>query len=271
MSAQTARALPPADASRRTRIRAVSVPPPPPVTVVVPCFDEEEGIPSLLHRLEPLAELGWEVVFVDDGSRDGSFGALLSASRTRPWIRVVHHVANRGLGAALRTGFALARAPIVCTIDSDCTYPPERLPELARLVEEGADVVTASPRHPSGAAREGGPLRLFLSRRVSALYRGLVSREVHTFTCLFRAYRRDVLDGMSFRSPGFAAVTEIMVRSICKGYRVREVPMRLGVRRFGTSKLRIGPAIASHVRTLGLAAVLGAASRVRGGVAREHA
>jgi dolichol-phosphate mannosyltransferase len=244
-------------------MRVVSSPAMPPVSVIVPCFNEEEGIPSLLHRLEPLGELGWEVVFVDDGSRDGSFGILLSAARSRPWIRVVHHVANRGVGAALRTGFGLARAPIVCTIDCDCTHPPERLPELVRAIEDGADVVTAVPRWIDAAPTDRGAIRQLLSNRLSALYGGLVSRDVHTFTCLFRAYRREVLDRTSFRSSGFAAVTEIMVRSIWKGFQVREVPMRLAGRRFGVSKRRTGRAIVAHVRTLGLAAVLGAASRVR--------
>ncbi len=235
----------------------------PPVSVIVPCFDDDDVIPSLLNRLEPLGELGWEVIVVDDGSRDGTFGALLSASRTRPWMRVVHHVANRGVGAALRTGFELSRAPIVCTIDGYCTYPPERLPDLVRTIEDGADVVTAVPRRADSTSVGSSSVRQFMSRRLSALYRRLVSPEVRTFTCPFRAYRREVLDRTSFRSQGFAAVTEIMVRSIRKGFIVREVPMTSGVWRSGSSKGRRDRVVLGHVRTLGLATVLGAASRVR--------
>src|SRR5262249_8636609 len=85
------------------------------VSVIVPCCDEAEGLPSLLARLERMESLGWEFIFVDDGSRDTTFTTLLAAARSHPCMRVVRHGTNLGLGAAMRTGFAHARAPIVCT------------------------------------------------------------------------------------------------------------------------------------------------------------
>src|SRR4029453_7824526 len=147
-------------APRAPKLTPVSAPPRPRVTVIVPCYDEAEGIPSLLARLETLAPLPWEVVFVDDGSRDATFTTLLDAARSRSWMRVVRHGTNLGLGAALRTGFDRARAPIVCTMDSDCTYPPERLPELVHLIEQGADIATASPWHPDSVPGKGGRVRV---------------------------------------------------------------------------------------------------------------
>jgi dolichol-phosphate mannosyltransferase len=238
----------------------VSVPPRPPVTVIVPCYDEAEGIPTLLARLETLTPLGWEIVFVDDGSRDATFATLLDAARSRPWMRVVRHGTNLGLGAALRTGFARARGPIVCTMDSDCTYLPERLPELVGLIEQGADIATASPWHPESVPAEQNllhlGLRLGLSRALSGLYRLLIGRDVHTFTCLHRAYRREVVDATRFRASGCAAVAELLLRGMLGGWRVREVPMQLGARRFGESKLKIGNAIVAHLGLLSLTAVV---------------
>jgi dolichol-phosphate mannosyltransferase len=233
----------------------VSAPPRPPVTVIVPCYDEAEGIPTLLARLETLTPLGWEIVFVDDGSRDATFATLLDAARSRPWMRVVRHGTNLGLGAALRTGFARARGPIVCTMDSDCTYLPERLPELVGLIEQGADIATASPWHPESVPAEQNPLRLGLSRALSGLYR-LLGRDVHTFTCLYRAYRREVVDAPRFRASGFAAVAELLLRGMLGGWRVREVPMQLDARRFGESKLKIGNAIVAQLGLLSLTAVV---------------
>ena len=241
----------------------VSAPPRPPVTVIVPCYDEAEGIPTLLARLETLTPLGWEIVFVDDGSRDATFATLLDAARSRPWMRVVRHGTNLGLGAALRTGFARARGPIVCTMDSDCTYLPERLPELVGLIEQGADIATASPWHLASVPAEQHPLRLGLSRALSGLYRLLIGRDVHTFTCLHRAYRREVVDATRFRASGFAAVAELLLRGMLGGWRVREVPMQLGARRFGESKLKIGNAIVAHLGLLSLIAVLVCARWVR--------
>jgi dolichol-phosphate mannosyltransferase len=244
------------------------------VTIIVPCCNEELGIPALLMRLERVREQigqGWDVLFVDDGSSDGTFGKLLSATRSRPWLRVVRHPTNLGLGAALRTGFDNARTPVVCTIDSDCTYAPERLPELVGLVERGADIATASAWHPESAVPEGGPIRIALSRFVSSLYKILIGQDVHTFTCLFRAYRTDRLARIRFRSNGFAAVAEIMLRGMLDGYVVRELPMRLETRRFGESKLKIGDAIMSHVGLLTLTATLVGARAARVGLRRSAA
>jgi dolichol-phosphate mannosyltransferase len=229
------------------------------VTVVVPCYNEEAGLPSLLARLASLRRNGardWHFLFVDDGSSDGTFGALLRAAQNEPWVEVVRHHENLGLGAALRTGFAHARSPILCTIDSDCTYPPEDLPRLTALVEEGAEIVTASAWHPASAGAEGSRLRLQLSRMVSGFYKLLIGQDVYTFTCLFRAYRRDALAHISFRSNGFSAVAEIMLRAMLSGYTVREVPMGLESRRFGESKLKVGDAVMAHLRLLIMTALM---------------
>jgi dolichol-phosphate mannosyltransferase len=235
------------------------------VTVVVPCYNEEAGLPSLIGRIAGMGEAAreWRWLFVDDGSSDGTFGALLNAARDHSWIDVVRHSENLGLGAALRTGFEQARSSIVCTIDSDCTYPPERLPELVALVQAGAEIATASAWHPESAAAEGSPLRLWLSRMVSSAYQRLIGRDVHTFTCVFRAYRTDAIRRIRFRSSGFAAVAEIMLRAILVGYAVREVPMRLESRCFGESKLKVGDAIMAHGRLLAQTALMVGARRVR--------
>ena len=243
-------------------MRVMSSPPPPPVSVVVPCCNDAESIPQLVNGLAPLAALGWEVVVVDDGSGDGTFAELLEATRTRPWMRVVRHGVNLGLGTALRSGFAQARGAIVCTMDGDCRYAPERLTELVRLIDEGADIVTASSGRP--VASVGSPGRRAVRRALSAVYRQLVDRDdVGTFTCLFRAYRRDVLDRVRFRCAGAAAVPEILVRGMLDGYTVREVPMQRATSRGAKAKPGVGRAAASHLRTLGLAMALGAVRRSR--------
>ena len=237
-----------------------------PVTVIVPCYNEEAGLPSLLARLASMRRNGahdWKFLFVDDGSRDNTFAALLRAAHVDPWIEVVRHHENLGLGAALRTGFAHARSPILCTIDSDCTYPPEQLPRLAALAESGAEIVTASAWHPESATAEGSRLRLQLSRMVSGIYKLLIGQDVYTFTCLFRAYRTDAIQGIRFRSNGFAAVAEIMLRAMLSGLAVREVPMRLESRQFGESKLKVGDAILAHVRLLIMTAFMLGARQAR--------
>ena len=239
----------------------------PPVTVIVPCYNEEAGLPFLLERLRKMRAQSandWHFLFVDDGSSDGTFSALLRAAHEESWIEVVRHPENLGLGAALRTGFEHTRSPVVCSIDSDCTYPPEKLPELASLVRDDAQIVTASAWHPDSAAAEGSAIRIWLSRMVSGLYKLLIGQDVYTFTCLFRAYHTETVRRIRFRSSGFAAVAEIMLRAMLSGYRVSEVPMRLESRRFGESKLKVSDAIVAHVRLLLLTALMVSARQARG-------
>ncbi len=236
------------------------------VSVIIPCYNEEAGLPILLARLRAMhahpALAAWRYLFVDDGSTDGTFATLLRAQRDDPWIVVVRHAENMGLGAALRTGFAHARSPIVCTIDSDCTYPPERLPELTAMLADGADIATASAWHPAVAAPYHG-VRLFLSRSLSHIYKLMVGKDVYTFTCLFRAYRREVIERSGFRSNGFAAAAELMLRAMLSGYRIAEVPMPVERRRYGESKMKVGDAILAHMGLLSVTAKAVVSRRLR--------
>lgn len=220
------------------------------VTIVVPCFNEEAVLPFLVERLERLIvrhQRRWEVVFVDDGSTDRTPELLQDACRQRHWIRVLCHPRNLGLGAALRTGFAGELAPVVCTIDSDCTYPPERLCDLIAGLEEGADLVTASPWHPDNTQFEGSRIRLWMSRALSSSYRRLTGAPIYTFTCLFRAYRRELVRQVAFEEDGFAATAEILVKAFLQGFRVAEQPMPLTERREGRSKMRLAPTVTDHL------------------------
>lgn len=239
-----------------------------PVTVIVPCFNEDESLPSLLERLDGLRAdrraADWHVLFVDDGSTDDSFAVLLRGERVRPWMQVIRHRENLGLGAALRTGFAQTHSPIICTIDSDCTYAPERLPDLVALVEAGADLATASAWHPASARSEGARMRLLLSRAASRVYQTLVAQDVYTFTCLFRAYRREVLERLAVTIEGFGGVAELMLRAMAAGYRIAELPLALEPRCHGQSKLRVGQAVITHLRLMAMTAGMAARGSIRG-------
>ncbi len=235
------------------------------VTVLVPCWNEADGLNSLFTRLQSVLscrEHDWEVIAINDGSHDGTGALLDSAAAARPWLRVVHHDRNRGLGAALRTGIAEAKGEIVCTIDSDCTYPPARLPEFVARIERGADLVTASPWHPDNRHANASRFRVGLSKSASRVYRTLVGARVHTYTCLFRAYRKSCLSNIQFDNNGFAAVTEIMVKAILTGCRVAEVAMPLEARQFGVSKISIRKAMVGHLNLMSSTAKWVAAHRL---------
>lgn len=222
------------------------------ITIVLPCFNERENVEIISRELMPVVERlrrdkSVELIFVDDGSTDGT-GDLLECRLAGDLpVRVVRHERNRGLGAALRTGFQHANGRLIVVTDSDASYPFARIPPLLEQMRAGVDIVTASCYHPLGGIDNVPAYRVLLSRTASLMYRVLVNRHVCTYTCMFRAYRREVVESVSFESDGFLAVTELLVNALLAGYAVREMPCTLRVRRYGSSKARVMGIVWSHL------------------------
>ena len=224
------------------------------VSVVVPLYNEEEGLPLLVdklttlrQRLAPQCEL--ECVLVDDGSQDGTLEKLRQYFNGTPNVITVAHGRNRGLGAALRSGFQHASGEVIATIDADCTFDPLILPSLLEAMErENADIAIGSPYHPQGGVENVVPWRLFLSRGASRLYRMVCPAKLFSYTSLMRAYRRRVLERVTPESNGFDGVTELLLRALFAGYRAVEIPTVLRRRASGVSKMNIARTIKAHLR-----------------------
>jgi dolichol-phosphate mannosyltransferase len=226
------------------------------ISIIIPLMNEEDGIAFLsekLVRLEKLFEgrAAFEFIFVDDGSTDKTSERLQAAYSGHPNVRVLVHARNRGVGAAFRTGFAEATGSIVCTIDADCSYEPEGLQRLVDALDKtGADIAVASPYHPQGAVENILPWRIFISRVCSAMYRLISPVALYTYTSIFRAYRRPVIETVPFDADGFVCAAEILIRAAKQGYRIVEVPMTLRGRTTGTTKMKVLRTIRSHVRMM---------------------
>lgn len=223
------------------------------ISIVIPCRDEADNVTILQSELMPVVDRlreahSVELVLVDDGSTDGTGDLLAAAFRDDPLVRIERHRPGRGLGAAVRTGFAASQGDVVVTTDCDASYPFQLIPVMLDLLKPDVDIVTASCYHPSGAVENVPGYRVFLSKSASLLYRVLLDRRVHTYTCLFRAYRRPVVERASFRSDDFLGVTEILANAILDGFTVRELPCTLRARRYGQSKARVARIIRSHLR-----------------------
>jgi len=227
------------------------------LSIIIPCMNEADNVPKLAAELMPVAaELARtqtvEVIFIDDGSTDGTLAALNEAfgggrAPAGVTVRIEKHPVNRGLGAALRTGYAAARGHVIVSTDADGTYKFDTIPALLTHLSSDVDIVTASPYHSQGQVVGVSAYRLFLSQGASALYRLLVDWRIRTWTCLFRAYRREVIERISFESNGYLCGTELMVKAMLSGYKVAEYPTVLHSRVAGASKAKIARTIRAHL------------------------
>src|SRR4051812_43944239 len=223
------------------------------VSIVVPMCNEEESIEILREklallqkRLEP--DFDVEYCLVDDGSTDSTWDMMGSAVPQKASFVRRKHIENRGVGAAIRTGLAASSGSLVCTIDADCSYPPEDLYSLIqRIVSGDADIAVASPYHPSGGVIGVRRWRIVLSRQCSRLYQWLSPLKLHTYTSIFRAYTGEAARQLTFASDGFVSAAEILFNAHGHGFRICEVPLVLRARQRGYSKIRILRTISGHV------------------------
>jgi dolichol-phosphate mannosyltransferase len=222
-----------------------------PVSIVVPCFNEEDG---LAHLADVLADVerqwpqyDWRFVFVDDASTDAT--AELMQRQFSKWrnAAVLRHHQNRGITGAILSGLHYADTSIVCSIDSDCTYDPRDLGRLVPLIQAGNDMVTASPYHPLGGVAGVPAWRLVLSKAASWLYRATFRAHVYTFTACYRAYRRESVIGLDVQNPQYGGLAEMLLLLLIDGGRVAEFPTTLQVRRFGQSKMKVVRTIFAHL------------------------
>lgn len=234
------------------------------IRFVIPAYNERENIPNLLADLGPVArELGARVIFVDDGSTDGTAEAI-EAHSDSVHLAIVRHEVNRGLGTAINSGLRAALGEsqdgdAIVTLEADNTSDLSDLPRMLECFHQGADVVLASVYAPGGRILGVAPWRLAASKSVSNLFRytgGL--REIHTLSSLYRVYRAGTLRRASetygyllVREPGFAANVELLLKLYNAGATVVEVPtINDWSRRLGASKMNLRPTLLAYGRLM---------------------
>lgn len=209
------------------------------LTIIVPLYNEVESLPHLAEWIDRVMKenrLTYEVVMVDDGSRDGSWQVIEALHAANPAYRGIKFRRNYGKSAALNTGFAAATGDVVITMDADLQDSPEEVPELRRMIlEDGYDLVSGwkKKRYDSKLAKNI-PSKFFnwTTRRLSGIH-------LHDFNCGLKAYRRDVVKSIEVYSEmhryipviakwaGFGKIGEKVVQ-----HRKRE----FGVTKFGMNR-----------------------------------
>jgi glycosyltransferase involved in cell wall biosynthesis len=208
------------------------------ISVVVPVHDEEQNLPILHQEIRAALEttgLAFEVLYVDDASRDRSLAVMLDLWRHDPAVRVIEFGGNAGQTAAMAAGFEHSRGRIVVTIDGDLQNDPADIPRMVATLESGFDVVAGWRK----SRQDGFILRRLpsiIANRLIALVTGVA---IHDTGCTLKVFRREVIE----RLPIYAEQHRFLpAMSAASGARVCELVVNHRARRFGESKYGIGRA-----------------------------
>lgn len=194
----------------------------PQLSLVFPACDEAANLGPLLDRALEIASglaRDFEIIVVDDGSRDGSAALVAARAARDPAIRLIRHADTRGYGAALRAGLGEARGELVFFSDADLQFD---LSELAPLLAHARDFdIVAGYRAPRRDPWHRRALAFGWGMAVRALF-GLRVRDID---CAFKVFRRHVIASMPLASLGAFVNTEILVRAMSAGFRIHQIPV----------------------------------------------
>jgi dolichol-phosphate mannosyltransferase len=208
----------------------------PDVSVVVPIYNEVESLPHLIEAIASTlspTEINYELICVDDGSKDGSAELLKQLALTRPHLRAVLLRRNYGQTAAMAAGFKHARGRTIVTLDGDLQNDPADIPMLLAKLDEGYDLVTGWRKNRQDAALT----RLLPSKIANWLIRQITGVHVHDYGCSLKVYRAELIADMNLYGELHRFLPAL---AFIEGARITELPVRHHARRHGSSKYGLG-------------------------------
>lgn len=202
------------------------------LSIIIPLYNEQENVPLMCSAtLDVLRELGqpYEIILVNDGSRDQTATRLAEIAKDNPSIKVINFRRNYGQTAAMMAGIDAAKGDIIIPMDGDMQNDPRDIPLLLAKLEEGFDVVSGWRKD-----RQDAPLRRNLPSRIANWLISKISGvHLHDYGCSLKAYRRDVLEGVRLYGEMHRFVP---IYASWQGARVTELEVRHHARQFGRSK-----------------------------------
>ena len=208
--------------------------PRPGLSVVVPVFNSEQSLPILCARLSavlPQIADRYEVILVNDGSRDRSWPVILGLREQYPWLHAINLMRNYGQHNALLCGLRAAREDVIVTMDDDLQHPPELIPVLLGKLAEGYDVVYGTPTE-----EQHGALRDIASRMTKLVLQGAMGAETATKVSAWRVLRREVTSAFGAYQNSFVSIDVLLTWGTT---RFSWVPVRHDRRTIGTSNYTV--------------------------------
>jgi glycosyltransferase involved in cell wall biosynthesis len=202
------------------------------ISIVLPCYNEEAIIENnvnvIVSYLENHNKYNWEIVIVNDGSKDktGEIADILERKNSK--IRVIHHPVNLNLGHAMQTGFCNSKGDIIVVLDIDLSYSVDHIGRMVdKMMETSCDIVVASPYMKGGKVIAVPFGRRIMSKWVNRFMRYAAQEKFYTFTGMVRAYRADFIKGVNLKTRDYEINPEIMYKAMILRARIVEIPAEL--------------------------------------------
>jgi len=202
------------------------------VSLAIPIYNEREAIQPLFERIAPvMADLGrpWEVIFVNDGSHDGSDAVLNGLASEHPEVKVVHFRRNHGQTAAMMAGFDFASGAVIIPMDGDGQNDPQDIPRMLERLEEGFDVCSGWRKDRQDNALQRNIPSILANKLISSVS----GVRLHDFGCSLKAYRAEVIKGVRLYGEMHRFLP---IYAKWHGARITEIPVNHFARTTGASK-----------------------------------
>ncbi len=210
------------------------------ISIVVPVYNEEESLPELEKAIQAALanKFSYEIIFVDDGSSDGSWAVIKSLSEQKSFVHGINFSHNYGKSVALQAGFETVKGDYVVTMDADLQDDPNEVPEMVQMLKDGYDLVSGWKKERHDPLSKTIPSKFFnyVTRKAAGI-------ELHDFNCGLKAYRADVVEDiylygelhryipMLAKREGYTRITEKVVK---------HHPRKYGKTKFGLSRFMNG-------------------------------
>ena len=201
------------------------------LSILIPVMNEEGNLPELYRRLSAQLDsigLPWEIIFVDDGSSDGTWSFIERTNAADARVIGLRHRRNFGKARALADGFAVAQGDVIVTMDGDLQDDPDELPRFLAMLDDGYDLVSGWKQRRQDPLGKTAPSKVF-----NWTVRTFSGVQLHDFNCGFKAYRREVTENIRLYGE-LHRFTPVLANA--EGFRIGELPVKHHPRTWGSSK-----------------------------------
>jgi glycosyltransferase involved in cell wall biosynthesis len=225
------------------------------LSIVCPFYNEagilDSAVRSLLAKLSDL-EVNWELIIVNDGSRDNSLAIAEAISKSEDRLRLISYSRNRGRGHALRSGIRQARGKIIVTTEIDLSWGEDIVDRLYEAIQSrpDSDIVIASPHLEGGGYKNVPWKRVFFSRFGNRIIRALMINAATMNTGMTRAYRRHVIRALPLEEDGKEFHLEVVLKAKALNYTISEIPSLLEWKEYKLANQRVERKSSSRINKL---------------------